>query len=264
MTTATKYILGSDESEIARLDHQAETIAAPTRVLLRAAGIAPGMRVLDLGTGLGHVAREVAEIVGPDGEVVAVDRDPAMLANAAAHPRVRYVAADARTYRDAEPFDAIVCRLLLFHLPDNADVVRHHLAALKPGGRFVALDYDLGACRTQPVVPLYEQATVWIESAFAHAGADPRVGAHLHRILRAAGCEDVTAIAMQNHLAWDDARGPEMIAGVLHTLTPTLLAAGIAEPEELEDLRSRLASELADAEATMLAPALVGAWGTTS
>ena len=73
------YSLGSSDLEIARLDAQAEFLREPTRVLLEASGIGPGMRVLDLGTGLGHVAAAVAELVGPHGEVVGLDIDPRML-----------------------------------------------------------------------------------------------------------------------------------------------------------------------------------------
>lgn len=57
----SRYVLGSDEAEIARLDAQAAAIAPATALPLRADGIAPEMRVLDLGTGLGHVSLQVAE-----------------------------------------------------------------------------------------------------------------------------------------------------------------------------------------------------------
>ena len=56
MSDGTAYVLGSDDAEIARLDGQAASIAGATDALLRAAGIGGSMRVLDLGTGLGHVA----------------------------------------------------------------------------------------------------------------------------------------------------------------------------------------------------------------
>jgi hypothetical protein len=41
-----QYVLGSNAEELARLDHQAAVIERPTRLLLNAAGIRPGMRVL--------------------------------------------------------------------------------------------------------------------------------------------------------------------------------------------------------------------------
>ena len=149
MTQTTQYVLGSEAAELERLELQAPAIALPTVALLRAAGIGEGMRVLDLGCGLGHVSLLLAELVGPGGAVVGIDRDPRMLENAerrraaAGVGHVRYVEGDARTFRDAEPFDAVVERLVLFHLPDAVDVVRHHVEALRPGGIFAAIDFDV-------------------------------------------------------------------------------------------------------------------------
>src|SRR3954454_19770677 len=126
------YVLGSDAAEVARLEAQARDIAEPTIALLRAAGIGEGMRVLDLGTGPGHVSRLLAELVGPTGEGIAIDADPRMLAVAeerraqARMANIRYLEGDARSFRDAEPFDAITERLVLFHLPDPVHVVPHH------------------------------------------------------------------------------------------------------------------------------------------
>ena len=90
------YSLGNDPQELARLDHQAEAIARPTAMLLQAAGIGPGMRVLDLGTGLGHVAMQVAAMVGPEGSVVGVDQSAEALevARSRARPNVRFERAD--------------------------------------------------------------------------------------------------------------------------------------------------------------------------
>src|SRR4051812_18175193 len=81
-TPMTTYSLGSADPELARLEAQAEFLREPTRMLLAASGLRPGMRVLDLGTGLGHVAAAVADVVGPDGDVVGVDKDTRMLARA--------------------------------------------------------------------------------------------------------------------------------------------------------------------------------------
>jgi ubiquinone/menaquinone biosynthesis C-methylase UbiE len=82
-------VLGSDNPEIKRLDHQASWLEEPTRLLLRVAGIEPGMRVLDLGTGLGHVAFAVADLVGPSGQVVGIDSADRMLAVASERAKGR-------------------------------------------------------------------------------------------------------------------------------------------------------------------------------
>src|SRR5262245_60413725 len=106
----TTYVLGADPAELERLDRQAAALAPATRIMLRAAGIEPGMRVLDLGTGLGHVAFELAEIVGEHGEVVGVDASREHLEEAEkrrTQDNVAFVQGDARTYQDGE-FDAVV------------------------------------------------------------------------------------------------------------------------------------------------------------
>src|SRR5215468_433420 len=69
------YALGYTDSEQERLIRQAAIIAPITERLFREAGIGPGYRVLDLGSGMGDVAMLVARLIGPSGEVVGVERD---------------------------------------------------------------------------------------------------------------------------------------------------------------------------------------------
>ena len=93
-----------------------------TRRLLQAAGLAPGMRVLDIGSGAGNVARLAAELVGPDGAVAGIDADPAAVELASQHttaPNVEFRVADAQTLDGIEGgFDAVTGRLVLLFLPD--------------------------------------------------------------------------------------------------------------------------------------------------
>lgn len=115
--TKPECALGSDDTEIVRLQTQAAFIAEPTTLLLQRGGIRPGMRVLDLGSGPGDVAFQVAEMVGPGGSVVGVEQDPAQIAVAMQRRdglgfrNVDFRLGDARTFLDEEPFDAVVCRL---------------------------------------------------------------------------------------------------------------------------------------------------------
>jgi len=73
---------GIGEDELARLEAQGAAMAPATRMIFAEAGIQPGMRVLDLGCGAGDVAFAAADLVGPDGSVVGVDRSPEALARA--------------------------------------------------------------------------------------------------------------------------------------------------------------------------------------
>ena len=59
------YVMGHSEFELQRLERQDRLIGPSTRVYLQAAGIAPGMRVLDVGSGSGIVSFLAAELVGP-------------------------------------------------------------------------------------------------------------------------------------------------------------------------------------------------------
>src|SRR3954453_5791319 len=88
MTTnrpSADYPLGYTDAEHERLIRQAARVAPISERFFREAGIERGQRVLDLGSGLGDVAMLVARLVGPTGEVVAIERD----SNAVAKARAR-------------------------------------------------------------------------------------------------------------------------------------------------------------------------------
>ena len=86
LQTDPSYLFESSSDEYARLTRQAALIAPMTERLLRDAGITPGMRVLDVGSGVGDVALLVARLVGPHGSVVGVDRDGSARQTARAPP----------------------------------------------------------------------------------------------------------------------------------------------------------------------------------
>jgi SAM-dependent methyltransferase len=76
------YPIERSEAETRRLMFQALFLNPGTRWLLERAGIEPGMKVLDAGSGAGDVALLAAERVGPKGAVIGVDLDPAVLETA--------------------------------------------------------------------------------------------------------------------------------------------------------------------------------------
>jgi 2-polyprenyl-3-methyl-5-hydroxy-6-metoxy-1,4-benzoquinol methylase len=124
------YALGHSDRELERLTAQARLLDPITRGFFRDAGIVPGMRVLDIGSGAGDVAFLAAEMVGETGEVIGVDRAATALGVASAR-------ADARSLRNvsfragepgemafARPFDAVVGRYVLQHQGDPVTMLR--------------------------------------------------------------------------------------------------------------------------------------------
>jgi ubiquinone/menaquinone biosynthesis C-methylase UbiE len=265
------YVLGHDPNELARLDRQAASIADATRLLLLAAGLERGQRVLDLGTGLGHVARMAGDIVGPDGTVVGLDRSVDALAVArqrchdAHESHVSFVEGDVVSWRAADPFDVVIGRLVLFHVVDPAAVVRHHLANLRQGGLLLAIDFDLGGCRAEPFVALAYDAVQWVERAFMAAGASPRIGARLATILRQVELRDVNTLGVQAYLQPDDPMAASLLAGVVRSVAPVMVERGIATAEQVDvqTIEARIAHELQRHHAVLMPPTVVGAWRRT-
>ena len=137
------YPLGHTDAEHERLIQQAARVAPITERFFREAGIAPGQRVLDLGSGVGDVAMLVARLVGPSGKVVGVERDPKSIARARARVteadfhNVSFNESNVNEILDEKPFDAAVGRFILMYLPDPVATLRSISQVVRPGGAFV-------------------------------------------------------------------------------------------------------------------------------
>src|SRR4030095_16923311 len=124
------YVLGHSAFELERLARQERLIGLATRDYFQSAGIAPGMRVLDVGSGTGVVAFLAAELVGPSGEVVGTDLAPTAVAtaNEAAAAlrlaRVVFREGDPADMEFERPFDAIVGRYVLWCQADPSTMLR--------------------------------------------------------------------------------------------------------------------------------------------
>src|SRR6478735_9112701 len=82
--TDPSYVFERSGDEYVRLTRQAALIEPMTASLFREAGITSGMRVLDVGSGVGDVALLIARLVGPHGSVVGIDVDESALQTARA------------------------------------------------------------------------------------------------------------------------------------------------------------------------------------
>jgi ubiquinone/menaquinone biosynthesis C-methylase UbiE len=111
--------------------------------LLSAAGIAPGMKVLDIATGTGLAAAECLRAVGPGGHVIAVDLSEAMVEQAKQRlgraPNVTLAVENGQSLSFGDgSFDALICSLGLMFFPDPSRGLSEFLRVIRPGGRAAA------------------------------------------------------------------------------------------------------------------------------
>jgi SAM-dependent methyltransferase len=178
----------------------------PLATALERLALGPGWKCVDVGAGGGDVSVALAEIVGRDGRVYAVDSDPAardeVAEAAAAHSQVLAITQAGEDLRLPEPVDLAFCRFLLLHVDDPALVLARMAAAVRPGGWVVAQEPITSAGRIDGL-------------PFSMPGArHPDIGAMLPSLARDAGLITVDA--------WAEAPagvGPGPVADYLTLLT---------------------------------------------
>lgn len=211
MKETRPYVCGHTPREHERLDIQGALYADITRRAMVEAGVEPGMRVLDLGCGTGSVSFLAAEIVGTEGSVAGIDRDPAVLE--AARRRADVLGTRNVTFHEAaigpdgdnDPdggdtgsaaltpgsFDVLVGRFVLMHQPDPAATLARATRLVAPGGAVVFVESVMAALlegfNAEPPCPVYERVVRWTCSVVGAAGADLRAGLHLRDTFTAAG-----------------------------------------------------------------------------
>jgi len=174
-----EYALGHSSRELDRLSFQGTVFAPFTWQLFTQAGIQPGMRVLDVGSGSGDVSFLAADLVGERGQVIGVDRSAAAVerANTRAirrnYPNVSFLVGDPAAMKFDQSFDAIVGRFVLMYQKDPVQSLRKITEHLRPGGLVVFQEVDSTACRSFPTVPVFDKAAMWLREALRGSGARP-------------------------------------------------------------------------------------------
>ncbi len=178
----------------------------PLATALDRLGIGPGWVCADVGAGGGDVSVALAEIVGRQGRVYAVDSDPQardeVARAAAAHSQVLAVTQAGEDLRLPEPVDLAFCRFLLLHVLDPSVVLARMAAAVRPGGWVVAQE------------PITSAGRIGGRPLSMPEARHPDVGALLPALVRDAGLQAVDT--------WAEApagAGPGPVAEYLEALT---------------------------------------------
>jgi SAM-dependent methyltransferase len=263
------YVLGHSDRELARLGVQARVSDPITRRFFREAGLAPGMRVLDVGSGAGDVAFLAADLVGESGTIVGVDRSLTAVekartrADAGSRRNVFFLEGDPADMTFDEPFDAVIGRFVLPFQPDPAHMLRKLAGHLRPGGLIVFHESDIDGYRSSPPSPIYDTCCRWIVETGPLADFDARTGMKLHSHFVSAG---LPAPSMRlEAVLGGDRNGLDclrLVEGLVDILSPHMVRLGIATAEEigLETLMERMTKEALARGSVIVGRFEIGAW----
>ena len=267
---STQYALGYSEQEAERLKIQAQFLRGLTETFFRSAGVGEGMRVLDVGCGVGDVAMLAADLAGPSGTVLGVDRDAGSIDKARLRAaeggyaqRVSFERVDLTKFQTTEKFDAVVGRYVLLYQSDPTGSLRHLATMVRPGGVLVFHEVDFGAtARMHAAPPLWDEMYTLLAEGFRKSGADPAFGLKMTQAFLDAG------------LGWPTIRAEVPVGGepgsflyswlaaTIRSMLPVIEKAGLAHADDIgiETLAARLEEEGTRLGAQVTASTQFGGW----
>jgi SAM-dependent methyltransferase len=249
----TKYGFEHDKQE--RLAGFEATWDPGTRALLESLGAGPGSRCLDAGAGGGSIAVWLADRVGPDGSVLAVDIDTTHV-----EPLAGGVL-DVRRHdllRDdlpAESFDIAHERSVISWLGDSG-VIERLVASLAPGGWLLVEDLDWAICGSADGSPTVAKAYEAIIAAVERVGYDRHYGRTMLQRLDRAGLEQ-TGSEARSYVVRGGSPGTAFERFSLLAYRDALIESGALTASEFDET----IRYLEDPEKLILTPVMFAAWG---
>lgn len=143
-----RYAQWYDPEHLKRLDDPERERTMPKDPVLHALELETGMRVADIGCGIGYFSLPLAERVGPSGEIVSVDPSPAAR-NELTRRRddaklLQVVVREGTAERTGLPdrhCDRILWHVMYHEVSDREQAIAEMWRILKPKGRWVVVDW---------------------------------------------------------------------------------------------------------------------------
>jgi 2-polyprenyl-3-methyl-5-hydroxy-6-metoxy-1,4-benzoquinol methylase len=231
--------------------------------LLLERGLGPGWSCLEVGCGAGGIALRMADRVGPDGRVVAIDLDTRFI-DPGLHANLEVRQQDVMTEAiEQSAFDLVHARAVIEHIPDRSTALRRLVAAVRPGGWLLLEDVDFGGPTAAAMARYFhpperasraEKMIRAVAVLFEAAGADPSFGPALVGALKEAGLEQ----------AGGELRAPivpggsdQWVSGTVEQLRERMVETGLVTAEDIDEFLAMAA----DPSSHYVPPLMVAAWG---
>lgn len=263
MTTDQEYVLGTHDEEIARLALQHRVWRDQVLDAWQRAGFGPGQTIIDIGCGSGNATMDLAEIVGPSGRVIALDKSRRFLDVVESRARERGFR-NVTTFEvdlDRDPLPDIEAdgawnRWVLSFTTEPRELVEGIAACLKPGAAFVMHEYfDYGTWRSVPPTQEIDEFVAAVIRTWRESGGDPDLGLRLPRWLRELGFDvrDVRPIVettCPGEPKW------EWLAAFIESGRKRLASLGALTTQQSAAVGDKLLQLSSDRDARLITPAL--------
>jgi SAM-dependent methyltransferase len=232
--------------------------------LLTEVGVSRGIRCVDVGCGGGHVALDIARLIGPDGRVTGIDSDPKIIelarqdVTAAAAGNVELHAGDVRSF-DGGPFDLAYARFLFSHVSEPDAAFAHVRKLVAPGGRIVIEEIDMSGSFCYPPDAAHDQFVELYVEVVRRGGGDANLGRRMPAMALAAGLSGVRWNVFQPVFA--DGPGKQMTAVTMDRIRSAALSHGLSTDAESGAILARLRAFAADPGTLVALPRMVQVWG---
>lgn len=258
------YVLGTHDEEIERLALQHRVWGPRAGDAWRRAGFTAGQTLLDIGCGPGHATQDLAEIVGREGRVIAMDRSRRFLdflkATRAQHGRHQIEALEIDLERDPLPdvaADGAWARWVFAFVPRRRDLLTRVCRAIRPGGALVVHEYlDYRTWRYSPRSAAIEEFVLAVMKGWRENGGEPDVGMELPGWLQQEGfeirtLETIVHAVPSTNFVWQWARA------FLTTGPERMVELGQLTRAQADAIAAAHAALEADPHALLITPAVI-------
>jgi len=267
------YVLGTHDEEIQRLALQHRVWRPRVLDAWRRAGFTVGQTLVDVGCGPGHATVDLAEIVGPAGRVVAIERSRRFLdflkvtADHRGLNNVEIVESDLDQQSEVRPREGLMrggdgadgawCRWVLCFVQRPREALANIAKLLRPGGALVLHEYfDYSTWRMAPPCPEVEEFVGAVMKSWRSQGGEPDIALSLPKWLAELGftirsMKPIVEIASPKDFVWQWPRS------FLEVGLARLVDLGFFTGERSQEILKAVAAAEAIPHSLMFSPALL-------